>query len=315
MASVLKVDKLDPQSGTALELGTSGDTVSLPSGATLDISASTLTPPATMPASSGVNFTALNATNLGSGTVPDARVPATMPASSGVNLTALNATNLGSGTVPDARFPATLPAASGVNLTSLDAANLGSNTVPTARLGSGTASSSTILYGDQTFKTAPTSSVFGTEAFATRADTKLAFSWSTEVLVPCNQEIIDDGGNYDNTAGNYKYTSPETGVYFFYYSLKVDKTTGMGQCVVAPKRNTTSDIAYYSSGALNFKSLTVDSTQIANCNTSSNVSGSFCYDLTAGDYIQLYMYFYHWGTQDDATMSLYGTRFGGWRVS
>jgi len=73
MASVLKVDKLDPQSGTALEIGTSGDTVSIPSGATLDISASTLTPPATMPASSGVNFTALNATNLGSGTVAIAR--------------------------------------------------------------------------------------------------------------------------------------------------------------------------------------------------------------------------------------------------
>ena len=95
MASVLKVDKLDPQSGTALEIGTSGDTISVPSGATLDISASTLTPPATMPASSGINFTALNATNLGSGTVP------------------------------------------------------------TARLGSGTASSSTILYGDQTYKAEP----------------------------------------------------------------------------------------------------------------------------------------------------------------
>jgi hypothetical protein len=95
MASVLKVDKLDPQGGTALEIGTSGDTISIPSGATLDISASTLTPPATMPASSGINLTALNATNLGSGTVP------------------------------------------------------------TARLGTGTASSSTVLYGDQTYKTEP----------------------------------------------------------------------------------------------------------------------------------------------------------------
>ncbi|MDP6585473.1 MAG: hypothetical protein QF535_12520 [Anaerolineales bacterium] len=94
MASVLKVDKLDPQSGTALEIGSSGDTISVPSGATLDISSATLTPPATLPASSGVNLTALNATNLGSGTVP------------------------------------------------------------TARLGSGTASSSTILYGDNTWAAA-----------------------------------------------------------------------------------------------------------------------------------------------------------------
>ena len=44
MASTLKVDKLDPQSGTALEIGTSGDTINIPSGATLDInSGATLT--------------------------------------------------------------------------------------------------------------------------------------------------------------------------------------------------------------------------------------------------------------------------------
>ena len=72
--STLNVDKVDPSTGTALELGTSGDTISIPSGATLDISASTLTPPATMPASSGVNLTALNATQLTSGTVPAARL-------------------------------------------------------------------------------------------------------------------------------------------------------------------------------------------------------------------------------------------------
>jgi hypothetical protein len=89
--------------------------------------------PATLPAASGANLTALNATQLTSGTVPDARFPATLPAASGANLTALNATNLSSGTVPDARFPATLPALSGVNLTALNASNLGSGTVPDAR--------------------------------------------------------------------------------------------------------------------------------------------------------------------------------------
>ena len=41
-----------------------------------------------------------------------------------VDFTTLNASNLTSGTVPDARFPATLPAASGANLTNLPAANL-----------------------------------------------------------------------------------------------------------------------------------------------------------------------------------------------
>ena len=71
----------------------------------------------------------LNASNLTSGTVPDARFPATLPAVSGANLTNLNANNLGSGTVPDARFPATLPAISGANLTNVAAGTLAGTTL------------------------------------------------------------------------------------------------------------------------------------------------------------------------------------------
>lgn len=56
------------------------------------------------------------------------------PTGSGAGLTAMNATQLTSGTVPNAAFPATLPAASGVNLTALNAANLSSGTVPGARI-------------------------------------------------------------------------------------------------------------------------------------------------------------------------------------
>lgn len=77
------------------------------------------------------------------------------------NAAALNATNLTSGTVPDARFPATLPAASGANLTALNATNLASGTVPTARLGSGTANSTTFLRGDQTYATPAGGSIDG----------------------------------------------------------------------------------------------------------------------------------------------------------
>jgi len=45
-----------------------------------------------------------NADNIGSGTLPDARLPATLPAKSGVNLTALNASEITSGTIPEARI-------------------------------------------------------------------------------------------------------------------------------------------------------------------------------------------------------------------
>jgi hypothetical protein len=89
--------------------------------------------PATLPAANGSALTNLNADNLASGTLPDARFPATLPAASGANLTSLNASNLSSGTVPDARFPATLPAANGSALTNLNASNLSSGTVPDAR--------------------------------------------------------------------------------------------------------------------------------------------------------------------------------------
>ena len=36
MASTIYVDKVDPQSGTALEIGSSGDTITIPSGATIN---------------------------------------------------------------------------------------------------------------------------------------------------------------------------------------------------------------------------------------------------------------------------------------
>ena len=62
-----------------------------------------------------VDLTALSASNLTSGTVPDARFPATLPAVSGANLTNL----------PAANITGTLPAISGANLTDIDAGATG----------------------------------------------------------------------------------------------------------------------------------------------------------------------------------------------
>jgi hypothetical protein len=85
--STLKVDQLEAATAS---------TITVPSGQTLDISSATLTPPATMPASSAANLTS----------IPAANITGTIAAVSGANLTALNATQLTSGAVPAARMPA-----------------------------------------------------------------------------------------------------------------------------------------------------------------------------------------------------------------
>ncbi len=90
--------------------------------------------PATLPALNGSALTNLDAGDLASGTIPDARFPATLPALNGSALTNLDAADLSTGTIPDARFPATLPAADGSALTALNATNIASGTVSNARL-------------------------------------------------------------------------------------------------------------------------------------------------------------------------------------
>ena len=75
--SEVKVNTIKKYTGSTITIGESGDTITITAGARLS--------------GSGASLTALNATNLGSGTVPDARFPATLPAVSGANLTNLPA--------------------------------------------------------------------------------------------------------------------------------------------------------------------------------------------------------------------------------
>ena len=111
MASVLKVDKLDPQSGTALEIGTSGDIITVPSGATFAVSGT------------------MNASSITAGTVA------------------------------------------------------------TARLGTGTASSSTVLYGDQTYKAEPTGGKILQVVSAT--DSTQVSTTSTSFVTASNNLSVD----------------------------------------------------------------------------------------------------------------------------
>jgi hypothetical protein len=77
---------------------------------------------------------------------------------------------------------------SGASLTSLNASELGSGTVPTARLGSGTASSSTVLYGDQTYKAEPGGGKILQEVtgkIGTGSQTTTSSTWQTRTAPTC----------------------------------------------------------------------------------------------------------------------------------
>tara|TARA_Y100000034_G_scaffold37948_1_gene46621 strand:- start:24 stop:920 length:897 start_codon:yes stop_codon:yes gene_type:complete len=107
-----------------------------------------------------------------------------------------------------------------------NASNLATGTVPTARLGSGTASSSTILYGNNTWVTAP-SGLFSSYAIiadqkssGTEGGTATSGAWRTRDL---NTEIADPDGivsistnEFTLDAGTYliKWSAPFAEVVF-----------------------------------------------------------------------------------------------------
>ena len=208
--SKLEVDKVTPQSGTTLTIGEAGDTTVINGLGTLPATIGTATQVLSVNAgatgleygTAATDLSNLNATNLTSGTVPDARFPSVLPAAGAQNLTSLqpaaivggtfgainsanltnlNATALTSGTLPDARFPATLPAISGANLTNLPG---GTNT----------------------------------PAFEANISTRQTIANNTTTKVQCNTEIFDTNGNYDNSS-NYRFTPTTAGKYFVYANI------------------------------------------------------------------------------------------------
>src|SRR6056300_1239763 len=93
-------------------------------------------------AGEGSGLTALNATNISSGTLDNARLPSAISVTSltgdGSGLTALNATNISSGTLNNSRLPSIINVTSltgdGSGLTALNADNISSGTLNNARL-------------------------------------------------------------------------------------------------------------------------------------------------------------------------------------
>jgi hypothetical protein len=145
----------------------------------------------------GVALTAINASNIASGTIANART--TAASANGASTIVTRDAN-GSFTANVGTF--TTVSGAGGGLSSINASNISSGTVATARLGTGTANASTFLRGDQTYATVTsgitltddttsnatryvllTSATSGTITTANVSSSKLTYNPSTGNLV------------------------------------------------------------------------------------------------------------------------------------
>lgn len=116
--------------------------------------------------------------------------------SSLADITTRSASDLSSGTIPDARFPATLPAASGVNLTALNASNLAIGTVPLSRISGLTnteiSASAAIAYS----KLNLTGAILNADLAGSIALSKLSISGT-----PNGTKFLRDDGSWQTAGG------------------------------------------------------------------------------------------------------------------
>ena len=242
MASVLKVDKLDPQSGTALEIGSSGDTITIPSGATF-------TQSGTMNASAITAGTVATA-RLGSGTASSStflRGDQTYAAPGGVALTGSTNNTLVSVTGADAiageadlTFDGALLEVTG----SAPIARVNSTAHAYIDIKSGNSSTAGIYFGDQddgyqgrihywtdsrmVFYANNVLSMIIDSTGAVTNEVQPAFcaynnasqdNIAGGTTISFDTEVFDQGADYNNST--YTFTAPVTGRYCLIFAVRI----------------------------------------------------------------------------------------------
>jgi hypothetical protein len=123
-----------------------------------------------------------------------------------------------------------MPASSGINLTALNATNLGSGTVPTARLGTGSASSSVFLAGDNTWAAAGGGKVLQVVRGVLATTTTVTGVTATEIMNTSITPAADANFIYAQVNTNYWIScNDNTSNPYGNFQIKVGSTSGTSQ--------------------------------------------------------------------------------------
>jgi len=145
------------------------------------------------------------------------------------DLTALSATNLTSGTVPDARFPATLPAVSGANLTNLPAANL-TGTIADARISASSVTQHATSFDDNNIINDISALALKINALqnATRYNTNSLFveTFQDENGIASKTNAVRNGNEYMTTINSKNFYKPNQDRWLFSQSATNVATNG-----------------------------------------------------------------------------------------
>lgn len=242
--SKLEVDKIDPQSGTDLELGSSGDTVTIPTGVTLDASNATTTLPATVVTTTGTQTLTnktIDASQLTNNTVTSAKInyPLTTFSSTGIDdnasstaITIDSSQNVGVGTASPVSLGSNITTVEitggstirqgGIYLSNSDksvksyiygsntATNLGTETnIPLVLL---TNNTERMRIDDSGHVTKPSQPAV--QAYLNTTQSNIPTGFTT---VQLNAEIYDV--NSDFNTSTYTFTAPVTGKYLVTMNL------------------------------------------------------------------------------------------------
>lgn len=166
-------------------------------------------------AASDITSGTMNTARLGSGTASASTLlfgDNTWAALAATDIPSLDASKITTGTLPLTRGGTGATSAAGA-LSAIGAAaashahaatDITSGTVATARLGSGSASSTTALFGDQTYKTVPTGSGADNCLVLWNGTTGLTYDLNTytdgTTIVSTNFKFDSGGGYYDSSA-------------------------------------------------------------------------------------------------------------------